>query len=43
MTRFLDIALATLLGITLAALLSAGLSGQGMEIAEVLRQLFASF
>jgi hypothetical protein len=39
MTRFLDIALAALLGITLAALLFAGLSGQDMEIAAVLRQL----
>jgi hypothetical protein len=33
MTRLLDIALATLLGITLAALLFAGLSGRDMDAA----------
>jgi hypothetical protein len=37
MTRLLDVALATLLGATLAALLFAGLSGQDMGIAAVLR------
>jgi hypothetical protein len=37
MSRLLDIALAALLGATLAALLFAGLSGRDMEIAAVLR------